>query len=225
MLSLVAVSLRGERQLAVGCHLVGLVLQQARHIGVGNAVVVAAEADVVLFQFNGPEGGIELAVLVFPVGVHTSHEAQQQQHHQDDDGQDDDVELRPGDFGQGCCGVVGGAAQAGQQGLGGGGAQCGARVAAAAGCGGWEASCWEGSAGCERLSCVCVCWCGNESGCWTGAVMCLSVPYEARSTELALGTDCVVDAAEAVAGVGVTELGGALRVCIPTAVTRDTRCP
>lgn len=223
MLSLVAVSLRGECQLAVGCHLVGLVLQQARHVSVGNAVVVAAEADVVLFQFDGPEGGIELAVLVFPVGVHASHEAQQQQHHQDDDSQDDDVELRPGDFGQGRRGVVGGAAQAGQQGLGGGGggARCGARVAAA-GCGGWEASCWRGRAGCEGLGCVCVCWWGNESGCWAGAVMCLSVPYEARSTELALGTDCVVDAAEAVAGVRLTELGGALRVCIPTAVTWDT---
>lgn len=120
-LSLVAVALGGERQLAIGRHLVGLILQQARHIGVGDAVVVAAEADVVLFQFDGPEGGIQLAVLVLPVRVHASHEAQQHQHHQDDDGQDDDVELRPGDLCQGGGGVVGGAAQAGQQRLGGGG--------------------------------------------------------------------------------------------------------
>lgn len=224
VLSLVAVSLRGECQLAIGCHLVGLILQQARHVSVGNTVVVATEADVVLLQFNGPKGGIELAVLVLPVGVHASHEAQQQQHHQDDDGQDDNVELRPGDFGQGCCSVVGGATQAGQQGLGGGGgggAQCGASVAAA-GCGGRETSWWRGCAECECLGCVCVCWCGNESGGWTGTVMCLSVPYEARSTELALGTDCVVDAMEAVACIRVTELGGALRVCIPIAVTWDT---
>ena len=49
--------------------------------------------------------------------------------------------------------------------------------------------------------------------------MCSGVPYESWSTELALGPGGVIDAAEAVAGVGVTELGGALRVCIPTAVT------
>lgn len=105
VLSFVAVALRGECQLAIGRHLVGLVLQQARHVSVGDAVVVAAEADVVLFQFNGPEGSVELAVLVLPVGVYASDKAQQQQHHQNDDGQDDDVELRPGDFRQGrwCC--------------------------------------------------------------------------------------------------------------------------
>lgn len=105
--------------------------------------MVAAEADVVLFQFDGPERGIELAVLVLPVGVHASDEAQQQQHHQDDDGQDDDVELRPGDLCQSRRGVVSGAAQAGQQGLGGGGgAQDSAHVAA--GCGGGDASCRGG---------------------------------------------------------------------------------
>lgn len=74
--------------------------------------MVAAEADVVLFQFDGPEGRIELAVLVLPVGVHASHKAQQQHHNQNDHGQDDDVELCPGDFGQGCRGVVSGAVQA-----------------------------------------------------------------------------------------------------------------
>lgn len=137
LLSLVAVALGGECQLAVGCHLVGLVLQQAWHVSIGDAVVVAAEADVVLFKFDGPEGGVEFAVLVFPVGVHTSDEAQQQQHHQDDDSQNDDVELCPGDFRQGCCGVVSGAAEAGQ--LGGGcSAQHGAHVAA--GCRGRDAS-------------------------------------------------------------------------------------
>lgn len=119
-LSLVAVSLCGEGQLSVRCHLVGLVLQQARHVSVGDAVVVAAEADVILFQLDGPEGGVELAVLVFPVGVNTPDETQEQQHHQDDDGQDDDVELSPGDFSQGGRGVVGGAAQAGEKGLSGG---------------------------------------------------------------------------------------------------------
>lgn len=82
--------------------------------------MVAAEADVVLFKLDGPERGVELAVLVLPVGVDAADEAQQQQDHQDDDGQDDDVELRPGHFGQGGCGVVRGAAQTGQQGLRGG---------------------------------------------------------------------------------------------------------
>lgn len=52
--------------------------------------------------------------------------------------------------------------------------------------------------------------------------MCLGIPNEARRTELTLGPGGVVDAAEAVAGVGVTELGGALRVCIAAAVTRNT---
>lgn len=64
------------------------------------------------------------------------------------------------------------------------------------------------------------------SGCWTGAVMCFAVPYEAWSTELALGPGGIVDAAEAMAGVRVTDLGGALGVCITTAVTWNTnpRC-
>lgn len=52
--------------------------------------------------------------------------------------------------------------------------------------------------------------------------MCLGIPNEARSTELTLGPGGVVDAAEAVAGVGVTELVGPMRVCIPTAVTWNT---
>ena len=77
VLSLVAVALCGQCQLAIGCHLIGLVLQQARHVSVGDAVMVAAEADVVLFQFYCPERGIELAVLVLPVGVHASNKSQQ----------------------------------------------------------------------------------------------------------------------------------------------------
>jgi len=83
--------------------------------------VVAAEADVVLLELDGPEGSVELAVLVLPVGVDAAHEAQQEQHHQDDHGQDDDVELGPGHLGPRRRGVVRGAAQAGQQGLSGGG--------------------------------------------------------------------------------------------------------
>lgn len=126
LLSLVAVALCGERQLTVGRRLVWLVLQQPRHVSVWDAVVVAAKADVVLLQFNGPEGGVQLAVLVLPVCVHASDEAQQQQHHQNDDGQDDDVELCPGDLRHPSCGVVCGAAEAGQQGL---GCSCGAQVA------------------------------------------------------------------------------------------------
>lgn len=96
--------------------------------------MVAAEADVVLFQFNGPERGIELAVLILPVGVHPSNKTQQQHHHQDDDSQNDDVELCPGDLSESCSGVVGGAAQAGQEGLARGGS--GAHIAS--GRGGWD---------------------------------------------------------------------------------------
>lgn len=174
-LSLVAVALRGECQLAIGRHLVGLVLQQAWHVRVGDAVMVAAEADVILFQFNGPEGRVELAVLVLPVGVHASDEAQQQQHHQDDDGQDNDVELRPGHFGQRCGSVVGGAAQAGQQRLGGGGgAERRARVAAGRGSRGGGQSGAGGGGGrgggrcarCGDLCRGCICQYGKKPGCW-----------------------------------------------------------
>lgn len=52
--------------------------------------------------------------------------------------------------------------------------------------------------------------------------MCSGIPFESGSTELALGPGGVVDAAEAVSGVWVTELGGALRVRISTAVTWNT---
>lgn len=48
--------------------------------------------------------------------------------------------------------------------------------------------------------------------------MCSGVPCESWSAELALGPSGVIDAAEAVAGVGVTELGGAHGVCVPVAV-------
>lgn len=49
-----------------------------------------------------------------------------------------------------------------------------------------------------------------------------SISYEARSTELAPGPVGVVDAAETLAIVGATDVGGTLRVCISTAVTWDT---
>lgn len=60
-----------------------------------DAVVVAAEADVVLLQLNGPEGCVELAVAVLAVRVHAAHEAHQQHQKNDDHSQDDDIELRP----------------------------------------------------------------------------------------------------------------------------------
>lgn len=60
--------------------------------------MVTAEANVVLFQLNGPERCVEFAVLVLPVHVDPSHEAQQHHHHQDDDSQDDYVELSPGNL-------------------------------------------------------------------------------------------------------------------------------
>lgn len=47
------------------------------------------------------------------------------------------------------------------------------------------------------------------------------VPDETRSTEVAAGPGGAVEAAEAVAGVGVAEPSWALELRIPTAVTRD----
>ncbi|KAG8141846.1 hypothetical protein E2320_006514 [Naja naja] len=62
--------------------------------------MVAAEADVVLLQFDGPERSVQLPVLVLAVRVDGSHKAHQQNNQNDDDGEDDDVELSPGDVGQ-----------------------------------------------------------------------------------------------------------------------------
>lgn len=61
---------------------------------------------------------------------------------------------------------------------------------------------------------------------WAGAVVCSRVPHEARSAALALGPAGAVDAAEALAGVGLTHLGGPLRVGVPAAVAWYThaRC-
>lgn len=226
-LSLVAVALRGERQLAVGRRLVGLVLQQPRHVGVGDAVVVAAEADVVLLQLNGPEGGVQLAVLVLPVRVHATDEAQQQQHHQDDDGQDDDVKLRPGDLGQPGGGVVRGAAEAGQQRLGGGG-----RAGVAGGRDARDASSCGGGGGGSGWWCRCrrrkglshgrVCWRWDRLWSWPRAVVSRGVADEARRAELALRPRRVVDAAQAVASFGVTKLDGTLRIGVATAVAVST---
>ncbi|KAG5834957.1 hypothetical protein ANANG_G00267040, partial [Anguilla anguilla] len=106
-----------EGQLAVGRGLPGLVLQQAGHVGVGDAVVVAAEADVVLLQLDGPEGRVQLAVAVLAVAVEPASRAHQQHHRHDDHRQHHHVELRPGHLGDRRRGVVRGAAQTGQQGL------------------------------------------------------------------------------------------------------------
>lgn len=56
--------------------------------------------------------------------------------------------------------------------------------------------------------------------------MCSGVPYEPWGALLAPGPSGVVDAAEAAAGLRVTELGRALRVCVTAAVAWHTgpRC-
>lgn len=62
--------------------------------------MVAAEADVVLFKLDGPEGCIELSVAIFAVRVDSTHQGHEQDHHRNDDSKDDDVELRPGHHGE-----------------------------------------------------------------------------------------------------------------------------
>lgn len=52
--------------------------------------------------------------------------------------------------------------------------------------------------------------------------MSCGVTDEARRAQLALGPRRVVDAAEALATFGMTELDGTLRICVPTAVAGDT---
>ncbi len=66
-----------------------------------DAVVVAAEADVVFLQLNGPKRGIEFPIAVLAIRIHASNEAHEENDHHDDDGQDDDVKLRPGHYCQG----------------------------------------------------------------------------------------------------------------------------
>lgn len=84
-----------QGQLPIGGHFIAIIFQQSWHICIGNAVMVAAETDVVLFQLDGPKGGIELPVLVLPVHVYSPHKSHQQHHHNDDDCQNDDVKLGP----------------------------------------------------------------------------------------------------------------------------------
>lgn len=48
--------------------------------------MIAAEADVVLLQLDGPEWSVQLAVLVFSVSVNTTHHSQQNDHYYDNDG-------------------------------------------------------------------------------------------------------------------------------------------
>lgn len=84
-----------QGQLPVGGHFAAIIFQQSRHVCIGDAVVVAAETDIVFFQLNGPEGGVEFPVLVLPVRVYSPHKPHEQHHHDDDDCQNDDVKLGP----------------------------------------------------------------------------------------------------------------------------------
>lgn len=85
--------------------------------------MIAAEANVVLLQLDGPEWGIQLTVLVFSVSVHATYHRQESNDDYDDDGQDNNVELVPLKRSH-CGGVGGGAAQAAQQSCGEGGELC-----------------------------------------------------------------------------------------------------
>lgn len=64
-----------QRQLPVWCDFVAVVFQEPRDVGVGYAVVVAAKADIVLFELNGPKRGVEFSVLILTVHVDSTHEA------------------------------------------------------------------------------------------------------------------------------------------------------
>lgn len=84
-----------QRQLSVGRNFIAIIFQQPRNISVGYAVMVAAEADVVLFEFNGPKRSIQFPVLILTVHVDSTHKAHQQDHNDDDDCQNNDVKLSP----------------------------------------------------------------------------------------------------------------------------------
>lgn len=84
-----------QGQLPIGSYFIAIIFQQPWHICIGNAVMVAAETDIVFLQLNGPKGGIQFPVLVLPVHVYSPHKSHQQNHHNDDDSQNDDVKLGP----------------------------------------------------------------------------------------------------------------------------------
>lgn len=84
-----------QSQLPIGSHFIAIIFQQSWHVCIGNAVMVAAETDIVFFQLDGPKGGIEFPVLVLPVHIYSPHKSHQQHHHNDDDSQNDDVKLGP----------------------------------------------------------------------------------------------------------------------------------
>lgn len=84
-----------QRELSIRGHLIAIIFQQPRHVSVGNAVVVAAEADVVLFELNGPKGSVQFSVLILTVHVDSTHKAHQQDHNNDDHCQNNDVKLSP----------------------------------------------------------------------------------------------------------------------------------
>lgn len=86
--------------------------------------MIAAEANVVLLQLDGPEWGVQLAVLIFSVSVHATYHCQESNDNYDDDGQDNDVELVPRDWSHCGGGVGGGASQAALQSCGEGGELC-----------------------------------------------------------------------------------------------------
>jgi len=65
---------------------------------VWDAIVVAAEADVVLLQLNGPKRGIQFSVAVLTIRIHSSDEAHEENDDHNDDGENNDVKLRPGHY-------------------------------------------------------------------------------------------------------------------------------
>lgn len=52
--------------------------------------------------------------------------------------------------------------------------------------------------------------------------MCLGISSEARGAEMTPGPGGVVGTSQAVSSVRVANLGGALGVCVPVALTRNT---
>ncbi|KAF5891280.1 Sperm-associated antigen 1 [Clarias magur] len=82
-------------ELAVRWRRALFLLQQDTGLGMRNAIMVAAKADVILLELDGPEWRVELAIAVLAVRVHSTHKAHEQYQQNDDYSQDDDVELRP----------------------------------------------------------------------------------------------------------------------------------
>lgn len=55
--------------------------------------MIAAEADVIFLQLNGPERSVQFPIAILSIRIHAPDEAHEENDDNDDDGENDDVKL------------------------------------------------------------------------------------------------------------------------------------